>query len=68
MFGAFLQNVYNILCEHLIKFEMISMNIEYPKKFVKQCDQCFHYFKKDLKHLKWFENDTFMKICLYIPL
>jgi hypothetical protein len=29
------KNVYNILWEHLIKFEMNSMNIEYPKAFFK---------------------------------
>jgi hypothetical protein len=37
---------YDVLWEHLTKFETNLMNIKYPKTFLKQCNQIFYHFKE----------------------
>jgi hypothetical protein len=48
---------YNVLWEHLTKFETNLMNIKYPKAFLKQCNQFFYHFKDFFNYFKLFEND-----------
>jgi hypothetical protein len=42
-------NEFNMLWEHVEKFEMNIMNIKYPKTFKKNCNQFFLIIKEVLK-------------------
>jgi hypothetical protein len=45
-------NICNVLRENLSKFEMNLMNMEYSKRLLKHCNQCFLLFKNFVNDLK----------------
>jgi hypothetical protein len=56
----FYDNIFYVLWEHLENFEMNLMSMEYPKTFLNNVINIFHYKNDLLKDLKLFENDFFM--------
>jgi len=59
-FAHLCKKKFNILWEHLDKFEMNIMNINHGKSISKYCNQCFHCLMNSLMSLIWFENDIFV--------